>query len=125
MLLLITRPCRHSCLILFHVPAAGDALSAYNLLRAFSWQIRLSPFPFEDLLAALAMPTPNPLMDELHVSVSAGTRSVCRPALAACRARSLGSCQCVMCTTAWQSKRSWLSGRQPQKTSGVIAGSLL
>ena len=73
-----------------YASAAGDALSAYNLLRAFSWQIRLSPFPFEDLLAALAMPASNPLIDELHVSVNASTRSVCWPDHAACRMRSLG-----------------------------------
>ena len=47
---------------------AGDALAAYNILRAFSWQIRLSPFAFEELCAALFLPTPSPLMDELHVS---------------------------------------------------------
>lgn len=47
---------------------AGDALAAYNILRAFSWQVRLSPFAFEELCAALFLPTPSPLMDELHVS---------------------------------------------------------
>ena len=46
---------------------AGDTLAAYNILRAFSWQIRLSPFAFEDLCAALFNPNPSPLMDELHV----------------------------------------------------------
>jgi len=45
---------------------AGDALAAYNILRAFSWQIRLSPFAFEELCAALFNPN---LMDELHVWV--------------------------------------------------------
>lgn len=48
---------------------AGDALAAYNILRAFSWQIRLSPFAFEELCAALFNPNPSPLMDELHVWV--------------------------------------------------------
>ncbi len=48
---------------------AGDALAAYNILRAFSWQIRLSPFAFEELCAALFNPNPSPLMDELHVRV--------------------------------------------------------
>lgn len=47
---------------------AGDALAAYNILRAFSWQIRLSPFAFEELCAALFLSNPSPLMDELHVS---------------------------------------------------------
>ena len=50
------------------VCVAGDALAAYNILRAFSWQIRLSPFAFEELCAALFNPNPSPLMDELHVS---------------------------------------------------------
>ncbi|KAA6424010.1 MAG: enhancer of isoform C [Trebouxia sp. A1-2] len=47
--------------------AIGDALAAYNILRAFSWQIRLSPFAFEELCAALFNPNPSPLMDELHI----------------------------------------------------------
>ena len=42
-------------------------MAAYNILRAFSWQIRLSPFAFEELCAALFNPNPSPLMDELHV----------------------------------------------------------
>ncbi len=96
MLLLFIGPCRRQCLILLLISASGDALSAYNLLRAFSWQVRLSPFPFEDLLAALAMPTPNPLIDELHVSVIANTRIVRWPEHAACRVSSLSTCRCVM-----------------------------
>ena len=31
----------------------GDLLAAYNVLRAFSWQLRLSPFPFDDFCAAM------------------------------------------------------------------------
>lgn len=50
-----------------HRAIAGDALAAYNILRAFSWQIRLSPIAFEELCAALFNPNPSPLMDELHV----------------------------------------------------------
>ena len=53
---------------------AGDAVAAYNILRAFSWQIRLSPFAFEELCAALFNPNPSPLMDELHVSSAAATQ---------------------------------------------------
>lgn len=33
---------------------AGDLLAAWNVLRAFSWQLRLSPFGFQDLCAAMA-----------------------------------------------------------------------
>lgn len=52
-------------------------MAAYNILRAFSWQIRLSPFAFEELCAALFMPNPSPLMDELHVSLD--TSSLGKP----------------------------------------------
>lgn len=34
--------------------AMGDLLAAYNTLRAFSWQLRLSPFSFPDFVAAMA-----------------------------------------------------------------------
>lgn len=34
--------------------AVGDLLAAYNALRAFSWQLRLSPFSFPDFAAAMA-----------------------------------------------------------------------
>ena len=34
--------------------AVGDLLSAYNAMRAFSWQLRLSPFAFPDFAAAMA-----------------------------------------------------------------------
>jgi hypothetical protein len=33
--------------------AVGELLAAYNLIRAFSWQLRLSPFSFPDLCAAM------------------------------------------------------------------------
>lgn len=38
------------------VPSAamGDLLAAYNTLRAFSWQLRISPFSFPDFVAAMA-----------------------------------------------------------------------
>ncbi|KAK9838020.1 hypothetical protein WJX74_009849 [Apatococcus lobatus] len=49
--------------------ALGDALAAYNLLRAFSWQLRLSPCTFADFCAALGSGRPTPLMDEIHVCV--------------------------------------------------------
>ena len=64
------KPRTHACAHVPHLESthAGDALAAYNILRAFSWQIRLSPFAFEELCAALYLPTPSPLMDELHVS---------------------------------------------------------
>ena len=44
---------------------AGHAVAAYNILRAFSWQIRLSPVPFEELCASLFLPQPSPLADEI------------------------------------------------------------
>ena len=43
---------------------AGDAVGAYLLLRAFSWQLRLSPVALEEFAAALFAPHPPPLMDE-------------------------------------------------------------
>lgn len=50
-------------------PPAGDAVAAYNVLRAFSWQLRLSPFPLADWCGALAAPHPTPLMDEVHLAL--------------------------------------------------------
>lgn len=44
-------------------------MAAYNILRAFSWQLRLSPFPLADWCAALAAPHPTPLADEAHVAL--------------------------------------------------------
>ena len=45
----------------------GDTAAAYMVLRAFSWQLRLSPVIFESFAAAVAAPLPTPLMDEVHV----------------------------------------------------------
>ncbi len=39
-------------------------MGAYLLLRAFSWQLRLSPVALEEFAAALFAPHPTPLMDE-------------------------------------------------------------
>lgn len=39
------------------------------MLRAFSWQLRLSPFPLADWCAALAAPHPTPLADEAHLAL--------------------------------------------------------
>ena len=36
--------------------AMGELLAAYNSLRAFSWQLRLSPFSFQDFAAAMCAP---------------------------------------------------------------------
>jgi DDT domain len=44
-------------------------LAAYHIVRAFSWQIRLSPVPFEDFAAALFLPHGSTLLDELHLSL--------------------------------------------------------
>jgi DDT domain/WSTF, HB1, Itc1p, MBD9 motif 1 len=49
--------------------AMGDLTAAYALIRSFSWQLRLSPFSFEDFCAAMTAPQPTVLMDELHVCV--------------------------------------------------------
>lgn len=49
--------------------AAGDLAAAYALLRSFSWQLRLSPFPFEDFCAAMCATHPSLLVDEVHVCV--------------------------------------------------------
>ena len=38
------------------VTAAGELLAAWNVMRAFSWQLRLSPFSFADFCAAMASP---------------------------------------------------------------------
>ena len=49
--------------------ALGEMLAAYTILRAFSWPLRLSPFPFEDLAAALLCTQPTQLIDEIHICV--------------------------------------------------------
>ena len=48
---------------------AGDAMAAYMIWRAFSWQLRLSPVAFPELCAALLSVEPTPLLDDLHVCV--------------------------------------------------------
>lgn len=45
---------------------AGPMVAAYCILRAFSWQLRLSPFPLEHLAVALTAPHPTPLLDEVR-----------------------------------------------------------
>ena len=51
------------------VPArvVGDLMSAYLVLRAFSWQLKLSPFPCNAFLEALMSHDSNTLVDEIHV----------------------------------------------------------
>jgi hypothetical protein len=39
---------------------------SYAVLRAFSWQLRMSPFPLEALLVALATPQDSNLRDEVR-----------------------------------------------------------
>ena len=47
-------------------------MSAYTILRAFSWQLYLSPVFFEELCAALVAGQPTPLADEIFVAVLRG-----------------------------------------------------
>ncbi|GFR49140.1 hypothetical protein Agub_g11157, partial [Astrephomene gubernaculifera] len=47
----------------------ADIVAAYNILRSFSWQLKLSPFSLVDLCSALCCPQPCELLDELHVCV--------------------------------------------------------
>jgi hypothetical protein len=49
--------------------AVGDAVASFLVLRAFSWQLRLSPFSLADWCAALADPNPTHLLDEAAVCV--------------------------------------------------------
>ena len=44
----------------------GDAISAYMIIRAFSWQLRLSPVMFEEFAAALFANHPSPFLDEVQ-----------------------------------------------------------
>lgn len=37
------------------------------ILRAFSWQLRLSPVPFPELCAAILSSDPTPLADDVHI----------------------------------------------------------
>jgi len=55
--------------ILIPSMALGDMISAYVTIRAFSWQIRLSPFSFESFCSAMMSNEPSQIMDELHLSV--------------------------------------------------------
>lgn len=48
---------------------SGFVAASYSILRAFSWQIRLSPVPFEELCAAIVLPQPSALLDELFLCV--------------------------------------------------------
>lgn len=43
-------------------------MAAYMILRAFSWQLRLSPVAFEEFAAALFATHPTPLMDEVRMN---------------------------------------------------------
>ena len=52
--------------------SAGDAMSAYTILRAFSWQLCLSPVLFEELCAALVSGQPTALADEMFVCLLRG-----------------------------------------------------
>jgi hypothetical protein len=47
--------------------AVALALQVYTVLRSFSWQIRLTPFSFEALLAAIIANDDSVLRDELHI----------------------------------------------------------
>lgn len=47
----------------------GKLAGAYAILRAFSWQIRLSPFLFEELCAAFCSPKSSPLLDEIFLCI--------------------------------------------------------
>ena len=49
--------------------AMGDLMSSYLIIRSFSWQLRLSPFPCEAFLQAIMSHEPNVIVDELHVSL--------------------------------------------------------
>jgi hypothetical protein len=42
-------------------------VQAYTSVRAFSWQLRLSPFPFEALLVAIVANDDSTLRDEVHI----------------------------------------------------------
>jgi hypothetical protein len=45
------------------------ALAAYSLLRTLSIQLRLSPFTPNAFLRALYLPTPNPIIGQVHVAL--------------------------------------------------------
>lgn len=56
---------------ILHMPthALGWVASAYCITRALSWQLKVSPFSFPDLVAALSLQQPGPIVDDLHVAV--------------------------------------------------------
>lgn len=56
---------------MLHMPthAVGWVASAYCIIRALSWQLKVSPFSFPDLVAALCLPQPGPIVDDLHVAI--------------------------------------------------------
>ena len=62
---------------------AGNAVAAYLILRAFSWQLRLSPVAFEEFAAALFAPQPTPYMDEVRapagMHISQGLQNLLGP----------------------------------------------
>ena len=50
--------------------AVAGALQVYTVLRGFSWQIRLAPFSFEALLAAVVADDDSVLRDQVRFLVS-------------------------------------------------------
>ncbi|KXZ44090.1 hypothetical protein GPECTOR_74g704 [Gonium pectorale] len=50
-------------------PVFADIVSAYNILRSFSWQLKLSPFSLTDLCIAMCAGQPCELLDQLHVCI--------------------------------------------------------
>ena len=55
--------------VLIPTVAMGDLVGSYIILRAFSWQLRLSPFSFDAFCAAMDSQQPSRIMDEMHVSL--------------------------------------------------------
>jgi len=47
----------------------GALAGAYVILRAFSWQIKASPFAFVDLVEAVERREPTALLDEVHLNL--------------------------------------------------------
>lgn len=45
----------------------GNLMASYLILRAFSWQLKLSPFSCEAFLEAVMSHQPNSIVDEIHV----------------------------------------------------------
>ena len=65
----------------------GDAISAYMIIRAFSWQLRLSPVMFEEFAAALFANHPSPFLDEvqLNICLLKGRSQQCAQTLRCCQ----------------------------------------